>query len=78
MGRTDAYGAIAGLVSSPEGIGREGGELARQWNPVKGALPGARYASGYEMVFNQQVARSLEILLPTEQVDLAKWHERLK
>lgn len=71
-------GAVASLVSSPEGIGRQGGLLARQWSPATGVLPPARYANEFEMVFNRQVARSLEIDLPEGEDDLATWRKRLE
>lgn len=64
-GLTNA-GAVASLVSSPAGIGRQGGLMARQWNPATGALPGARYADDFEIVVNRQVLRSLEIDVPGE------------
>ena len=71
-------GAVASLASSPEGVGREGGLLARQWNPVTGALPPARFSGEFELAFNRQVACSLDIDLPDGEAELAAWRERLR
>lgn len=71
-------GAVASVVSDPVGIGREGALLARQWNPATGALPGARYAGAFDLVFNRQVARSLGIEVPVNAQELARWREALE
>ncbi|MFA5081903.1 MAG: ABC transporter substrate binding protein [Hydrogenophilaceae bacterium] len=76
-GLTNA-GAVASLVSGLEEIGRQGGLLARQWNPVAGTLPAARYPGQFEMTFNRQVARSLDITLPIDEQELAAWREKLE
>lgn len=76
-GLTNA-GAVASLVSSPAGIGRQGGLLARQWNPATGTLPTARYAGDFDMVFNRQVTRSLGIEVPTDERQLAVWRAGLE
>ncbi len=70
-------GAVASLVSSLEEIGRQGGLLARQWNPVTGTLPAARYTGQFDLTFNRQVARSLDIALPMDEQELAAWREKL-
>jgi hypothetical protein len=59
-------GAVASLVSSPAGIGGLGAQLVRQRNPATGALPPARNADQFEVVFNRQVARSLAVELPED------------
>jgi ABC-type uncharacterized transport system substrate-binding protein len=70
-------GAVASMVSDPVGIGREGAQLARQWNPATGSLPGARHASAFDLVFNRQVARSLGIEIPESAAELARWRQAL-
>ncbi|WP_165873548.1 ABC transporter substrate-binding protein [Parasulfuritortus cantonensis] len=70
-------GAVASLVSSPGEIGRQGGLLARQWNPVSGWLPAARHAERVELIFNRQVARSLDIDLPADEAATETWRRRL-
>jgi ABC-type uncharacterized transport system substrate-binding protein len=67
-------GAVASVVSDPEDIGREGALLARHWNPAGGSLPPARHASGFDMVLNRQVARSLGIDLRNRE----DWLKRLR
>ena len=76
-GLTNA-GAVASLVSSPAGIGRQGGLLAKQWNPAQGALPAARFAGDFDMTFNRQVARSLGIEVPMDERELSAWRSRLE
>lgn len=70
-------GAVASLVSSPSAIGRQGAALAKQWNPATGALPPAAYADDYEMIFNRQVARSLDVALPGDPDTLESWRRLL-
>lgn len=76
-GLTNA-GAVASLVSSLDDMGRQGGLLARLWNPVVGTLPAARYTGQFDMTFNRQVARSLDITLPLDEPELAAWREKLE
>lgn len=70
-------GAVAALVTSPNEIGRQGGLLARQWNPGVGNLPAARYAGQFDLVFNRQLARSLALDLPADEQELAVWRRKL-
>lgn len=71
-------GVVASVYASPAAIGRQGGQLARQWNPATGALPAARPAASFELDFNRAVARSLGIALPADAAELAAWRERLQ
>jgi ABC-type uncharacterized transport system substrate-binding protein len=66
-------GAVASVVSDPAGIGREGAILARQWNPLTGALPPARNSGEFDLVINRQVARSLGIEVPSDNKELSRW-----
>lgn len=76
-GLTNA-GAVASLISNSADIGRQGGQLARQWNPATGALPVARYAGDFDMSFNRQVARSLGIEVPMDEREISAWRGRLE
>jgi hypothetical protein len=76
-GLTNA-GAVAAVVSDPAAIGQEGAVLAKQWNPSTGAIPKARYASDFSLVFNHQVARSLGVLFPEDAQDLLRWRGSLE
>jgi ABC-type uncharacterized transport system substrate-binding protein len=60
-------GAVAAVVSDPADIGHEGAALAGFWNPATGHLPPARHASGFSVVLNRQVARSLGIEATSEE-----------
>lgn len=59
-------GAIAAVYSTPSQIGAQGGQMARQWLQHGGDLPQPRYCDEYTLTFNQHVARSLGLSLPTE------------
>jgi hypothetical protein len=71
-------GGVAAVVSDPSAIGHEGALLARQWNPVTGLLPPSCPASGFSLVFNNQVARSLGVDIPEDGKELLKWRNSLE
>jgi ABC-type uncharacterized transport system substrate-binding protein len=76
-GLTNA-GAVAAVVSDPSAIGQEGAFLASQWNPTRGTIPAPRYAEAFSMIFNHQVARSLDVVIPEDAQELLKWHKSLE
>jgi putative ABC transport system substrate-binding protein len=59
-------GAVAVVYSSPEQIGRQGGQVALRWKPESGVLPAPQHASEFSIDFNSYVARSLGLSLPEE------------
>jgi ABC-type uncharacterized transport system substrate-binding protein len=71
-------GAVAAVVSDPSAIGHEGASMANQWNPSTGEIPAARYASEFSLLFNNQVARSLDVVVPEGNQELLKWRARLE
>ncbi len=71
-------GAVASVVSDPSAIGHEGALLARQWNPITGTLPAPRSASEFSLIFNDPVARSLDVDIPADGKELVKWRNGLE
>lgn len=67
-------GAVVSVVSDPHDIGREGGLLARHWNPLSGALPAARHATRFDLALNHRVASSLGV----DPRNLELWLQRLR
>jgi ABC-type uncharacterized transport system substrate-binding protein len=71
IGFSQAYikaGAVAAVFSTPEQIGRQAGLKITQWlRKGRGQLGESQYPSEYEIAFNQKVAESLKLRLPTEQ-----------
>ncbi len=58
-------GAVAAAYSSPAQIGRQGARMALRWLE-SGELPPPQPAAEFSIVFNQHVARSLDIAPPDE------------
>lgn len=59
-------GAVAAVYSTPEQIGRRGGQSANAWAQSGGGLPGPQYCGEYSVSINYHVARSLGLSLPDE------------
>lgn len=70
-------GAVAAVVSDPDAIALQGATLARQWNPLTGALPAPVYASQFTLVFNYPVARSLGVAYPVDGKALNEWRKAM-
>ncbi len=59
-------GAVASTYSTPRTQILEAGELIRHWLD-HGELRSPRYPEGFSVAVNEQVARSMDLLLPTEE-----------
>jgi hypothetical protein len=70
-------GAVAAVTSEPAAIAQQGAAMVRQWNPVTGTIPAAGYASGFTLVFNYPVARSLGIAYPLDSQTISRWRRAM-
>lgn len=59
-------GAIAGIFSSPEQIGRQAASVVLDFRRT-GSLPNSQYPQQFNIAVNRQVSRSLRIILPSEE-----------
>lgn len=70
-------GAVAAVTAEPEAIAQQGAAMVRQWNPVSGSIPTASYSSGFTLVFNYPVARSLGIAYPLDSQTISRWRKAM-
>jgi len=59
-------GAVAAVYSSPQQLGRQGGEFLQRYNVSAGPLPKAQFPRYYSVISNRVAARSLQLLLPSD------------
>ena len=64
-------GALAGVFSSAEDIGKEGGAMLNDYFSLDEFSSGPRYPDHYSVVVNREVASRLRIKLPDEQILLS-------